>query len=661
MSSKQSSVAPSNSKAKIAERIAFDPFLPQQDIINEFIRNTINPDIDSGVTYYLGQVIDIIDPEDPSIDQKDIFYSYTDNSERINKTTNGKKNNKKRKILLVHIPSFLTNSKKSVSKLNYDSFTKIRVEYFDNVEIGNIVKIQFQDKNSFYNPHILSVDTDIKPDFIQQTETAVKAFKEYLSCKVLNLNFPTSIGENYIKKSTRPSGGYTQALKEIGYIFSDPYICSFKKGLKQSVYGDIEKIIIKVSKVIASPEVVSAFTNESENPFAFIGSDSISKKYLLVGEDVIISAENSEKNNQLKSEFYNYVKLDLDSRRGFTFLYEEADISNKFSLDINSNFIINKNEKILQDYIDISRVLLTSYEYSEKASPIKSNSISTASQIAKPKEFSDSCDSALAKDKTTYEIVHDGIKIDPKSAPKSDIKIITAFSSSTEFNTESYINPQYFIDLIGVVPKKDKKFYTNETNDKYILPKGEKNSFNLDTLESGLNEISAYLKRLKTQIEKLESYPKNSNNVLILPIQVFKKRTYPLPIGKIDNSRHYYAKAFDIRVYLKTGKVVYQIPPEIVALYCELESVKYTRIIGQGVFREYRYNHIEFIDNLLPSEQKSRRLYTSGKKDPIEESIEKTPEGEARISKLKEIVRQGANYISPTTKQLDPRFDLLTQ
>jgi hypothetical protein len=36
---KQSSVNSSNSKAKVTERVAFDPFLPQQDLINEFIRN----------------------------------------------------------------------------------------------------------------------------------------------------------------------------------------------------------------------------------------------------------------------------------------------------------------------------------------------------------------------------------------------------------------------------------------------------------------------------------------------------------------------------------------------------------------------------------------------------------------------------------------------
>ena len=78
-----SSVDHKNSKAKVAERVAFDPFLPQQDLINEFIRNSINPDTDAGQTYYLGTITGIINPEDTLIDSRDIFYSHSDNYERV--------------------------------------------------------------------------------------------------------------------------------------------------------------------------------------------------------------------------------------------------------------------------------------------------------------------------------------------------------------------------------------------------------------------------------------------------------------------------------------------------------------------------------------------------------------------------------------------------
>ena len=124
-----SSVDPKNSKAKVAERVAFDPFLPQQDLINEFIRNSINPDTDAGQTYYLGTITGIINPEDTLIDSRDIFYSHSDNYERVTVAKSDKKYNLDRKILLVHVPSFLTSPRSSSgNNLNYETFNKIRVE-----------------------------------------------------------------------------------------------------------------------------------------------------------------------------------------------------------------------------------------------------------------------------------------------------------------------------------------------------------------------------------------------------------------------------------------------------------------------------------------------------------------------------------------------------
>ena len=55
-------------RPNIAERIAIDPFLPKNDLINEFIRNTINPDIDASQTYYTGIIVDIIDKDNKEVD-----------------------------------------------------------------------------------------------------------------------------------------------------------------------------------------------------------------------------------------------------------------------------------------------------------------------------------------------------------------------------------------------------------------------------------------------------------------------------------------------------------------------------------------------------------------------------------------------------------------
>ena len=624
----------STTKGKIAERIAFDPFLPQQDIINEFIRDTINPDIDRGRTYYLGQVVGIIDPDDREIDQRDIFYSYSDNINRLTTNVDQKKLNKERKILLVHIPSFLTSPRISTSKLNYNNFTKIRVEYFDKVEIGNIVKIQFADKNSFYDPQVIGVEKDIKPKFISdETNIAKNKFKEYLQCKVTNLSLKTTVGDTNSRSLTMPAGGYSQALNEISYIFSDKYISGFKETLSTSQFGDLGKLIIKLQTLKAHPDVVSNFPAPANSTYKYTGEVFADKQYLLFAEEIIFSAVKNTENDNLRNKFFDYIKLDMDSRRSFTVI----PVGNTFYLDINSDFLLNKNDKVLEDYIKISETLketLTYTSFSGVSSGFPKN-------IIEQKNFVDKCDAKLAEDKTTYDLVFSNGK-PQKSVPKSDLSVLTEFSKQ-QFISAKYLDTNYFKKLNSDIPTKIIK----DTSGK------------MQSVEDNLRRITKFLERLKIQVENLESYPKNSNDVLVLPIQVYKKK--PVQILKKKDSQHYYGLAFDIRIYLKSDNKIYQIPPEIVSLYCLLETVKEGEKIGQGIFRGKRYNHIEFTGNLSEEDQKQKVIFVSKLPDPIELLIEKITPGEARVAKLKEIVRQGNSYISPTTKELDPRFDLLTQ
>ena len=105
------------------------------------------------------------------------------------------------------------------SKINYDNLTtKIRVEYQPDEktdpEIGDLVKIQFRDKNSFYDPYIIGVEKVAK-NYIQQIEPGIKEYKKYQDCKILNLDFPTEIGKVSIDNILRPAGGYIQALRQL--------------------------------------------------------------------------------------------------------------------------------------------------------------------------------------------------------------------------------------------------------------------------------------------------------------------------------------------------------------------------------------------------------------------------------------------------------------
>ena len=668
---KQSSVNSSNSKAKVTERVAFDPFLPQQDLINEFIRNSLTPDADYGQTYYLGRVIDIIESDNSEIDVRDVFYSPSDNYERATKALSDKKFNIKRKVLLVHVPSFLTNANSSLKKLNYNSFTKIRVDYDgkDPVEIGNLVKIQFRDKNSFYDPYIIGIE-NVGNDYINQIEPALKEFKKYENCKITNIIFPNTIGGISTSTNSKPSGGYSFAFGELNNVFSANYVEAFKKTITYTEFGDLDKIVIKAEEISVNSDV---YVNTSLSPdysFKVVVDDTIEKNYLIVGKEILISSEKEEKKTSLRKKFYDYVKADLESRFGFTFSYENIENTNKFNLDINLNFIVNENNKSVEQYINISNLFGDSPSIVKTNIPGKSTAETASSQTTNSTSTLDKCDAELAKDKTTYQLVYEDGK-PTKSMILTDKTVLDAFYNQ-KITTKNYIQIDYFYKLVDKneeqLLKINSLFYTKSefTNDSYNLKKGQKNYLNVNDIKINFQKISSFLSKLKNQIEVIEQFETNSNNVLVLPIQVLKIKQKLNPSGKTDkNSRHYYAKAFDIRVYLKIDKKIVQIPPEVVSLYCDLQMVKDNNYIGIGVFLDgkKRYNHIEFLDskekmNLSATEWTQRVLYT-GNSDDVEKSIESAPAGQIRVNKLKEIIRTSSNYINSTTKSLDPRFAYL--
>jgi hypothetical protein len=444
---KQSSVNSSNSKAKVTERVAFDPFLPQQDLINEFIRNSLTPDADYGQTYYLGRVIDIIESDNSEIDVRDVFYSPSDNYERATKALSDKKFNIKRKVLLVHVPSFLTNANSSLKKLNYNSFTKIRVDYDgkDPVEIGNLVKIQFRDKNSFYDPYIIGIE-NVGNDYINQIEPALKEFKKYENCKITNIIFPNTIGGISTSTNSKPSGGYSFAFGELNNVFSANYVEAFKKTITYTEFGDLDKVVIKAEEVSVNADV---YVNTSLSPdysFKVVVDDTIEKKYLIVGKEILISAEKEEKKASLRKKFYDYVKADLESRFGFTFSYENTDNTNKFNLDINLNFIVNENNKSIEQYINISNLFGDSPSIVKTNIPGKSTAETASSQTTNSTSTLDKCDAELAKDKTTYQLVYEDGK-PTKSMILTDKTVLDAFYNQ-KITTKNYIQIDYFYKLV---------------------------------------------------------------------------------------------------------------------------------------------------------------------------------------------------------------------
>ena len=139
-------------------------------------------------------------------------YSQSDNYERVVKAVNNKKYNEGRKVCIVHVPSFITGTKYQPrnNNLNYDIFTKLRIEYRgkEEIKVGDIVKIQFGNEEKYTDPEIIAIQPS-EPSYLESlTNISSEAHKKYEDCKVLNLKFPTEIGISNINVNVKPPGGW---------------------------------------------------------------------------------------------------------------------------------------------------------------------------------------------------------------------------------------------------------------------------------------------------------------------------------------------------------------------------------------------------------------------------------------------------------------------
>ena len=497
-----------NKKSPIAERIAFDPFLPQQDIINELIRNTISPDMDVGQTYYLGQVVGIITDDNQSIENRDIFYNQSDNFERATKDVSDKKYNLKRIVLLVHIPSFITNGKNSVTDLNYYNFQKLRVEYIldgKSPEVGNLVKIQFRDKISFSDPKVIEVEK-ISSNKIVATNTKAKdIFDAYLGCKQLAIDFPSDIGSIDYNSRNLPAGGYAQALKEIDNIFSPSFIKGFIG--KRTDFGDFTIIprTIRISD--------KAHTNFNTGNYKYISrieafSDS-NLDYLIRGDEIIFSSSIQNKTDELVTEFYKYVTQEFSSKLNYIL---QSSGSTSFIVDMNLDLL--SGSKNIDNYVLISNKLKSSTTYYSRILP----SGSSPKNITK-KLVADECDNKIASGKEIYKLIYDG-------QTKNGGTIVKSFYENPSYDENQFINTKYFYKLVSPIKKpKDIKlnnFYHNSSESKENSKdyQEKKSQFGILDLDNRFNKVSSFLKEMKKIIFKNEGV--DEKNVLIVPKQVLK-------------------------------------------------------------------------------------------------------------------------------------------
>lgn len=684
----------SSKKPKLAERIAFQPFTPQQDLINELIRNMINPDSDIGRSYYVGEVLKIIENSNALIDNRDIFYSITDNSERASKRdTSDQEYNADRVILLVHVPSFITSNKVNTYDLNYDNFLKLRVEYDQKkgaVKVGNVVKIQFHQQNALYFPVVVDI-ADVSLDDIEKSSTKAKEeFNKYLECKILAIDAANKIGSNDFDISNKPYGGYIQAIQEIENVFSPVFVEPFKKNLSEATYGKPSQIEIRINTISLNQSVYAKFKEniKSNKTITTFSPDDIKyysdnkQEYLILGKEVVISADpekvknNQNLNNQLRKEFFDFLKQDFSSRLGYSFLTDKLPPGVDFELNINA-FLSYSGDQTpsLQMYIDKSEKTISSPTFYSRVPASGS-----APQTIQQKSTVDKCDNELPTDNGLYPLVYDGKKygVDHDTI---DNNIIQLFYNDKVKQSDFIGDNKYFLKLANLentnnLLKLNKTFYREQenANDAYGITN---NNVGIVYINDSLNLLRDLLQKMQKKIASNEKL--NEDNILIVPRQVLKKKVGIVSQGEDPNSRHYYGRAIDIAIYLKTiednVKTIRQIRPEIVVFYAErVRNSTTIETLGHGLFLQQQtkyYNHIEILrknkevasqiknssGNGFKNLTQDQRFFTGNITD-IEKQVEAASQ---KLKKLKEIIELSKDFKVPgPLNELDKRFkDLL--
>ena len=603
---------------KTVEKLAVDPYIQRDTIVNELIRNYINPDTSSGVDYYLGKITKIITELSTGVQIRDIFWSPFDNHERISKSisTKGKENSSI--FLMVHVPSFITGNGQSTENLNYDTFTKIRVEYSGNKnpKVGNIVKIGFRDKKNFYDPYVIDIENTQEEALLKKQNDYKKLFNEYTDCKSLSLLTPTEQTSVDFSKVNSPFGGYVQAIQAINTLFSPKYISQFlMSGISTQDYikfgsPDPGKVGIK-GLLLLDNRVYSQFSSEEVGPQLKIESNGKQEKPYEMKLEITVSGIAGGDTSKFKKLFFKNIESELDNKLGYGAPFTEKDMT----IDINSNRLYGKTQKLLEDYIKASKDMKERNTYYASGTILNENGDS----IITPAVSENACERKFSARQGIY--------------PEAPTIIWEAIGEkyALEFSKVSKLKPNFFyLSSPGALTN------LSFTQGNPALNIGIEFSPDKHNVHKNLRQTNEFLIKLKKMIGGREGLA--LNNVGIEILQLLKNYTH-IALGRSFNprSRHFFGKAVDIRVYIREGEKIYEIPTEIVFLYAK-QVLKDNKHVGYGVLLSKGYLHVEFLDGSgILDEELVTRVYTANKSD-VEKKIQKS---EANIiPMLKEYILQ---------------------
>lgn len=340
---------PNNNVPVALERAAVVP-ISDDAILNQYLRDLTTANTKEKISFYRGIITGVFDDKNSDYRVNDIFYDFGAEQDKSNNTNSS---NNDKKILLIHIPSFITSNKISVNNLSYDNFNKLRVVYngTDQIQVGYIALLEFEDKTNFLKPRIKEIIKTETSFIDKNTKTSTFVFTPPEDNK-LDINPPQTPEKIFEKEITIPGGGYESALSAMNKIFQADFVSNFINSLdvvNNKEFGDLSRISIQLLNLKTNEELLNYINSSLPSSTLKIIPGSVEKDYLIYGY-VDVVCENSSKINDLRNKFFQYVKAYIASTYYHTFGFNI--FNNEFSLDVNLN-LVNKTTKSLKNYLDI--------------------------------------------------------------------------------------------------------------------------------------------------------------------------------------------------------------------------------------------------------------------------------------------------------------------
>lgn len=619
---------PNNSRTKPvgkhSEKIAVKPNLPVEELLQDFIRQQIAPNSNDGNSYYVGQVVKVINKDDPSVYIYDIFEDSLVNVERFSNDSNKKEKENTIKVL-VHIPELFSIGEevikpdnKFIDELHYSTAFKILYTGKDAIEEGNFVKVIFKNTHSFKDPEITAIyRSNQKSNIIDISRDKIKkAFKSDLDCRVdqLSGSNPNPANINVATLST-PSLGYYQFFNNLELLLTERAKQSFlvnyiAPGPTDSVFKNLN-ISISCSKRVEST----------------IGNNNIVKSKIKTTEvdndEYLIKIEMTHPESSVLSKFYTFLEKNLTALQ---FAFTNSDIfSNegkncKIDVDILA-FSAQKGEipsldvylKNSEDLKNNGTLILDNQDIvvpEQSSNVISSNTTSDLCDNQAPgnpelylepdRKYQKFIDKLLLNKKEVslpydygFEVLKAEDLLSTRALYISGEKILNKDRESYyTFDNLQKINKSFYSLPERILRKK-------QQNSNIVLPTcnssyndSRKHFITEQALNSRLEKLSYFLNKMRNEIQRIEQIP--LNNVLIVPINVLRAKKRQSK--EYEYSRHFFGLAVDFVVFVKyDNNIIKQIPADVVYLYCRKVSGSEKTNTGNGIYLGANYNHFEFL------------------------------------------------------------------